>query len=344
MKRFLLVLLVIWAISVPLSADVFNLGPGLTNLEMVTVGDPGNAADTSGSGSVNYTYAIGKYEVTAGQYCDFLNHVAATDTYGLYNALMWTDNYGCKIQRSGSSGGYVYSVAADWANRPVNFVSFWDSLRFANWLNNGQPTGPQDSSSTEDGAYNINGYNGSDGHTIQRQSGSKYAVTSEDEWYKAAYYKGGGNNAGYWSFPTQSDIKPGQDTADVLGNNANYSIAGNYALGAPYYRTAVGEFENSGSAYGTFDQGGNVWERNDSIYTSGSSVYRSRRGGSFGTSWLSLDSYWGSISEGVTVESWGIGLRVAEVPDGWQPVPEPSSLLVLAGGVGMLIGLRRRRR
>ena len=37
------------------------------------------------------------------------------------------------------------------------------------------------------------------------------------------------------------------------------------SIGSPYYRTNVGEFENSASAYGTFDQGGNVWEWNEAI-------------------------------------------------------------------------------
>ena len=82
-------------------------------LEMVTVGNPGNANDTTGYGGVDYVYAIGKYEVTAGQYTAFLNAVAATDTYGLYNTDMWSNDDGCKIQRSGSSGSYTYSVAAD---------------------------------------------------------------------------------------------------------------------------------------------------------------------------------------------------------------------------------------
>jgi len=61
---------------------------GLTSLEMVTVGDPGNPGQLSGQsapggygydricGSVGYIYRIGKYEVTAGQYCEFLNAVA----------------------------------------------------------------------------------------------------------------------------------------------------------------------------------------------------------------------------------------------------------------------------
>lgn len=95
-------------------------------MEWVTVGDPGNAPDTRyetpGWGAVDYTYNITKYEITAAHYPEFLNAVAATDTYGLYNTDMLS-YFGCQIARSGSSGSYTYSVAEDWANRPVNYVS-----------------------------------------------------------------------------------------------------------------------------------------------------------------------------------------------------------------------------
>jgi len=57
-------------------------------LDMVPVGNAGNAADTSGYGAVGYNYNIGKYDVTLGQYTAFLNAVAKTDTYGLYNSYM----------------------------------------------------------------------------------------------------------------------------------------------------------------------------------------------------------------------------------------------------------------
>ena len=33
-----------------------------------------------------------------------------------------------------------------------------------------------------------------------------------------------------------------------------------------YYTTVVGEFQNSPSPYGTFDQAGNVWEWNDALF------------------------------------------------------------------------------
>jgi formylglycine-generating enzyme required for sulfatase activity len=88
---------------------------------MVTVGNPGNAPNKrynlqsrpEGFGAVNYVYQIGKYEITAGQYAEFLNAVAASDRYRLYNTNMWASIYGCKIERLGSDGSYTYQVADD---------------------------------------------------------------------------------------------------------------------------------------------------------------------------------------------------------------------------------------
>ena len=61
----------------------------------------------TGHGAVAYNYSIDKYDVTVGQYTDFLNAVAATDTYGLYHhASMGTNLNIAGISRSGSSGSY----------------------------------------------------------------------------------------------------------------------------------------------------------------------------------------------------------------------------------------------
>lgn len=91
------------------------------------------------------------------------------------------EHRGNGISRSGSSGGYSYSVVSDWANRPVSYVSYWDACRFANWLHNGQPTGIQGPGTTETGAYTLYGHNGPHGRSIQRNAGAKWAVPSEDE-------------------------------------------------------------------------------------------------------------------------------------------------------------------
>src|SRR6476659_2162027 len=102
-------------------------------IDLVPVGNSGNAPDVRYNnisvGSVDHAYQIGKYEVTAGQYSEFLNAVAKADPNGLYNPAIGDPggSLGANIQRTGSSPNFSYSVAADWANRPVNYVSFWDS-------------------------------------------------------------------------------------------------------------------------------------------------------------------------------------------------------------------------
>jgi sulfatase modifying factor 1 len=295
-----------------------SLAQANITIDTVAVGNAGNVADTSahsgnpaGQGSVSYNYRIGTYEVTAGQYTAFLNAKAnVSDTYGLYNASMWSDtSYGCQIQRTGSAGSYSYSVASAYANRPVTDVSYWDSCRFANWLGNGQGTG-----STENGAYTLTS-GGIAGNTITRNAGwTGWAVTSENEWYKAAYYKGGGLYSVYAN---------GTSTAPGAGTDSNYM----QAIGHTWDGSANGALEQNG----TKDMMGNVWEWNETVY----GPYRVLRGGSFdggyGTLQASYRNYYNPTSESSTV-----GFRVSEVP-------EPSSLIALLGGLVGLLGMRRRR-
>jgi formylglycine-generating enzyme required for sulfatase activity len=104
-------------------------------------------------------------------------------------------------------------------------------------------------------------------------------------------------------------------------------VGRDYTIGNPYYRTEVGDHENSGSPYGTFDQGGNVWEWNEAvIWYFGS--YRGLRGGSYWTSDSELQAsyryFYSPMYEGVH-----FGFRVSEVP-------EPASMiLILIGGIGL---------
>jgi formylglycine-generating enzyme required for sulfatase activity len=288
-------------------------------IETVTVGNTGNSADTRyfnpGPGAVSYTYKIGKYEVTAGQYTTFLNAVAATDTHGLYNTGM-SNSYGCKIQRSGSSGSYTYSVAVDWANRPVNYVSWGDAARFVNWLHNGQPTGAQGPNTTEDGAYALNGAI-SDAALLNiiRKTGWKWAIASGDEWHKAAYHKNDGVTANYWDYPTGTDIAPSNQLINPdPGNNATYESNSGFTIGIPYYRTEVGTHEHSESPYGTFDQGGNIWEWIDEGVQNGWDARSLRGGSAFGAGPYSGSSLFaGSILfRTPTFADGGIGFRVSE--------------------------------
>jgi formylglycine-generating enzyme required for sulfatase activity len=309
-------------------------------IDVVPVGNPGNANDNTGYGSVADVYAIGKYEITAGQYCEFLNAVADADAYGLYNPSMadpTTYWLGCNIQRSGSAGSYNYSVASDWANRPVNYVSWGDAARFCNWLHNGQPTGAQDLSTTEDGAYYLNGATSSSAlMAIVRKADAKWWIPSENEWYKAAYHKNDGVTGNYFDYPTGSDSVPSKDLVEPTdpGNNATfYDYDNGYTIGSPYYRTEVGAHENSESPYDTFDQGGNVWEWNE---TAVADSLRGMRGGSFDNSSYFLLSFL-YVGDSAAYEYNYVGFRVASVP-------EPGGItLLLCVAISGLIWLRCRK-
>jgi formylglycine-generating enzyme required for sulfatase activity len=303
-------------------------------IDTVAVGDAGNGADANGYGAVAYEYKIGKYEVTIGQYTTFLNAVAATDTYSLYHANMAADGNIAGIARSGSSGSYSYSVLGS-GSRPITYVSWFDAARFANWVNNGATAG----ASTETGAYTLNGASSG---IITKNAGATWWIPSEDEWYKAAYYKGGGSNSGYWDYPTQSDSAPGNMIGGAA-NQANYMVGGKFAVtqsdsmsSSQNYLTDAGAFSNSASAYGTFDQGGNVWELNDA-------VAKSTRRGVRGASWL--DDGWlnSDARSSVAPESSEDSVTGFRVASAWAVVPEPHEYALLAGLglVGFAVWRRR---
>lgn len=269
--RFGLVLgaAVICAAIAPVASADFQL----MDMDFVLVGNAGNAGmgrsahvtTTLGFGAVGYEYLMGKYEVTAGQYTEFLNAVAKSDPNNLWNPNMATDSYGraCGIVRQGVDGSYVYSVAGDLANRPVNYVSLWDAARFANWLHNGKPTGAQGLGTTEAGAY----VNIGNQATFARTENAQFFIPNHHEWYKAAFHNNSGMTGDdYYLYPTRTDNAPSnQLSSPDPGNSANFLDA-DYTIGYPYYRTEVGAFGSSASAYGTFDQGGNIAEWTESSF------------------------------------------------------------------------------
>ena len=291
-------------------------------MDWVIVGDPGNVGELSGSGAggfgpdricgaVNYTYQIGKYEVTNAQYCEFLNAVASTDTYSLYHTNM-SGTYG-GISQSGSSGNLEYSVKNGWENKPVNWVSWYDSIRFVNWMQNGQGSGD-----TETGAYTITDWDGINETVSNRNAGTQIWLPSEDEWYKAAYYKGGSTDSGYWDYATQSDTVP------TTGQVNYFNVPG-----AP---TDVGSYAFP-SAYNTFDQNGNMWEWNEVLIEEPfGEMRRGKRGGSWSREAATLPASDRNYNY-PGIQANDVGFRVASVP-------EPATLLLLGLG-GLMIRKRK---
>jgi formylglycine-generating enzyme len=320
-------------------------------IDLVTVGNAGNANDTTGYGGVAYDFKIAKYDVTIGQYAEFLNAVATTDTYGLYNANMGTDLNVAGISRSGAPGTYTYSSMSNGgasSNRPIANVSWFNAARFANWVANGQPTGLQTGTTTENGAYALNGATSGTAPAKNATNPNTGLVPSsyiplENEWYKAAYYSPTLNSGsgGYFAYATQSNTAPG----NVIGSGANQAnyFNGVYSVtqlagysSSQNYLTDVGAFTNSASFYGTFDQSGNLNQWNDLDGTAGST--RGIRGGGWGGTSFYVSSSLRSTYDPSLVNN-GFGFRLAAP----IAVPEPSTCLMGIAGLACCGYLVRRK-
>ena len=249
---------------------------GMTQAAYVTIGNAGNAADTTGYGAVGYTYKISDKEVTIAE-------MAAAIGAGDGDENYW------------SSVG----TAAPAAN-----VSLYEAMKYCNYLTSGN---------VNDGAYVFSGgvYQSTDRASAITTYGTIYALPTEDEWYKAAYFKS--DASGYSLYAN------GTDTAPVAGTDSSYDGTTPWVVG-------TGTMEQNG----TYDMMGNVFEwMEDSAGVI--------RGGRYLSNESALRSSYRSGTN-PSGEIGSVGFRPVEV------VPEPATALLLAigGGVAWLVRLKQR--
>jgi sulfatase modifying factor 1 len=222
---------------------------------------------------------------------------------------------------AGNADGSKYSVKLGDGNHPVNVVTWYDAVRFANWMNNGQGNGD-----TETGAYTLLGGTPtpSNAFFINRNAGATVFLPSENEWYKAAYNIPGTNS--YFRYPTSSNATPTATAPTATPNSVN----SRNVLG---HLTDVGAYTGTTSPYGAFDMGGNVWQWNEASIP----FNRGERGGAFNiSSDFMLSSARQSFNPAFGTDN--VGFRLAST------IPEPSSLVLAALGFIGLAAWRLRRR
>jgi hypothetical protein len=302
-----------------LRADTFGSGANTFTIDFVTVGNAGNADDagagggsySSPFGGVAYNYRIGTYEIAQ-------------------DAITKATNLGMANVTAGASTG----------SQPATNMTWYEAAAFVNWLNTS--TGHQ-------AAYNL-AWNGSSwsmglwssgdawqlgGENPYRHKNALYFLPSEDEWYKAAYHKNDGVTANYWDYPTASNSVP--DGIDFNGDPTYQAVFDDgYDQGQS---NAVINAGSSASAYGTYGQGGNVSEWNESAYYSfdgPTDNYRTIRGGDCFYTEYPLRSSVRDFSLASGGAGIGIGFRVASVP-------EPSAVLLMVSGVGAMLFKSRRK-
>jgi len=306
-------------LDAPSRAAVVSFGTGSNQFQMefVTIGNPGNAADTTGApnlaGSVGYTYGIGKFEVSE-------------DMIEKFNASQ-------SLQITKDTRG---------SNKPATRVSWNEAARFVNWLNTstGHVAAYKFTTSgvNDDISLWQSGDAGYDPSNRYRNSLAKYFLPSYNEWYKAAYYNPG--NSTYYNFAYGSNTAPTAVTSGTTANTAVYQFIGQ----GPADVTEAGGL----SPYGVMGLEGNVYEWEESSFdlaNSSVSSFRAARGGCYvdGSNFLSSSSrYYGNTN---TDDNIVLGFRVASLSPSSPPVPEPSSLVIgTLFGLGGLLAKRRMKR
>jgi formylglycine-generating enzyme required for sulfatase activity len=291
-----------------ITTTTFGSGADQFQMDFVTIGNPGNVADTTGSpnpaGRVDYVYNIGKYEVSR----DMITKANAAGGLGI--TLDDMSSYG-----------------ANGINRPATGITWNEAARFVNYLNTSQGYQAAYNFTTSGANDNITlwGAGQYSGSNQFRHKDAIYFLPSMDEWYKAAY----GSPGGIWyDYATGSNSVPS-------GRSAGPS-------GAVYDgQFGPADITNAGglSQWGTMAQNGNVWEWNESALDGSNdspSENRELRGGA----WYSINinhlvaSYRDSLDPSIVYND--SGFRVASVP-------EPSSGLLVLLGLSAVLRRRRKR-
>lgn len=294
----------------------FGSGANQFNMEFVTIGKPGNAADTTGNpnpaGRVGYVYGMGKFEVSE----DMIDKYNAS--FGTANSLVIFKDY-------------------RGANKPVTSISWNQAARFVNWLN--ISTGSYAAYKFTTGGVNddialwaVSDTLDYDASNPYRSKRARYVLPSYNEWYKAAYYNP--NDSTYYDYANGSNTAP---IAVVSGTTANNAVF----TGNGVTPTGPADVDQAGglSPYGVMGLGGNVaeWEENSfDLANSINSYARELRGGNWSNLAVDLSSA-SRYSELPSIGSSGRGFRVASLSSsGGGQVPEPSTMAIFGlGALGM---------
>ena len=262
--------------SAQLVTESFGTGGNAFTMDFVTIGNPNNAADTTGApnpaGSVGYIYNLGKYEVSR----DMITKANSAGSLGI--TLRDMTYYG-----------------GNGVNRPATGITWYEAATYVNWLNTstgGTAAYKFDGSGTfQLWSEGDAGYNPSNEF---RNSLAKYWLPSSNEWYKGAY---GSPNGTWFNYPTGTDA----NTA-VYGGQAGPADITN-AGGLSAYAT-MGQGGNAWEWNETAFDGINS--------TAGEN--REMRGGSWNNDGSNLDaSIRDNLSP--TFENSSVGFRVASVPE-----------------------------
>jgi formylglycine-generating enzyme len=311
------------------------------------VGAPGNRAYdrlparlAAGRGRVDYEYRIGRFEVTTGQWMEFLNTFKARadpvrDAW-LDRPITW----GAVRDRSYTGPGVRYRLRDDLPEAgmvPLSGINWRMAARYCNWLHNDKVTSH---AAIESGAYDASTFFSPTSTTWldqrERSPGARYFIPTWDEWLKASHYdpnrvNDDGSVGGWWLQPHGTDMPLVYGPPASMGGtgqaNAGFILPG---FGESYI--PLGSYSDVRSPWGLLDVAGAADEWTESVYRVNDIDYRMIDGSSSGGSAGGLDYVYGAGAR-LPPELGFTSFRIASIPS-------PATLSVLVG----LVVLRGRCR
>jgi len=198
-------------------------------------GEEGRSEGPIHNVTIDYRFAVGKYEVTYGQFAKFAretNHTPAK------NCTIWAGHQWAVVEgTSWQNPGYGRTVTE---NEPVSCVSWHDAKAYISWLS--------------------------------AKTGKPYRLLSESEWEYVA--RAGTSTRFFWG-DSADEICRHANVFDKSGGHASDLASGRQVSDLAYmpadcddgyaFTAPVGSF--GPNAFGLFDVTGNVWEWTEDCYT-----------------------------------------------------------------------------
>ena len=280
--------------------------------------------------------------MTVGQYCQFLNAVAETDTYGLYNSNMamasgLCDHRHCPERQLGQLQLLGRGRLQPGRQLPDLRCLLGRCGAVLQLAAKRPAYGAEGRGTTETGAYTLSG-DTTDLMTIPAIPGRPTSFPRRTNGTRRRTTRAASDTAGYWTYPTRSNTAPSNTLVrDRHEQRQLLRFAGTGTGGytdPANYLTPVGAFAGSPGPYGTYDMGGDVWQWNETAVNSSS---RGLRGGSWAdisNSSLLASSLCNDCPPATEFDY--VGFRVASVP-------EPGSVMLLLALAAGLLGYAWRQ-
>lgn len=317
----------------------------LSGIDFVTIGAPGNAAwmgdgteddESIGRGAVDYTYRIGRLEVTSAQWCEFFN--AALDRPdGPIPHVLDPAVWGGGQVSAQNPGGRRWATSVSGGMLPAGGITWRTAAIYCNWLCNGKS---MDRSAFLSGAYDVStfGYTGPFGDIFTDQAthnpNAQYWIPTGSELLKAFHHDPNkqnpdGSMGGWWTRSNGTNGPLVYGPPGVGQVNAGFESPNPFSI-------PLGAYPDTMSPWGLLDAAGGTREWTEEIFTNSVGV-RSRwhDGSNRGDTATDLDMIY-QRAGGFPSDPFSFyGFRIA------SSIPSPGAAPLVVGLT--LIATRRRR-